>query len=109
VKLFSGKLQLSVNSGMGVMLGAILGLALILTDQNIFQFIVSSSSPLTNMAVFVGRALPSHNKGPSIWGWGLWYADKPGAWWVSGGWGKRPAHRQFGSGDYSESVSNSSL
>jgi hypothetical protein len=29
-------------------------LALILIDQNIFQFIVSSSSPLMNVAVFVG-------------------------------------------------------
>jgi hypothetical protein len=37
--------------------------------------------------------IASHNKDPSIWGWGLWYADKSG---VSGGWGKRPAHRQFG-------------
>jgi hypothetical protein len=41
-------------------------------------------------------AIASHNKDPSIWGWGLWYADKSGAWWGVGGWGKRPAHRHFG-------------
>ncbi len=39
---------------MGVILGAIFGLALIFTHQNIFQFIVSSSSPSMNMALFVG-------------------------------------------------------
>jgi NhaP-type Na+/H+ or K+/H+ antiporter len=47
-------IQLVIHCGMGVMLGALLGLALIVTNQNIFQFIVSSSSPLMNMAVFVG-------------------------------------------------------
>jgi hypothetical protein len=40
--------------------------------------------------------IASHNKDPSIWGWGLWHADKSGAWWGVGGWGKRPAHRYFG-------------
>jgi NhaP-type Na+/H+ or K+/H+ antiporter len=47
-------IQLVIHCAMGVILGAILGLALILIDQNIFQFIVSSSSPLMNTAVFVG-------------------------------------------------------
>jgi hypothetical protein len=35
-------------------------------------------------------SIASHNKDPSIWGWGLWYADKSGACWGVGGWGKRP-------------------
>lgn len=39
---------------MGAILGVLLGLALIVTDKNIFQFIVSSSSPLMNMTMFVG-------------------------------------------------------
>jgi type IV secretory pathway TrbL component len=39
---------------MGAILGVLLGLALIVTDKSIFQFIVSSSSPLLNMAMFVG-------------------------------------------------------
>jgi hypothetical protein len=39
---------------MGAILGVLLGLALIVTDKSIFQFIVSSSSPLMNMAMFVG-------------------------------------------------------
>jgi NhaP-type Na+/H+ or K+/H+ antiporter len=47
-------IQLVIHCGMGLMLGAIFGLALILTDQNIFQFIVSSSSPLMNMTIFIG-------------------------------------------------------
>ncbi len=47
-------IQLMVHGGMGVELGALLGIALMLTDHNIFQFIVTSSSPLGNMAVFLG-------------------------------------------------------
>jgi predicted alpha/beta superfamily hydrolase len=47
-------IQMAIHCAMGVILGAILGLALILTNPQIFQFIVSSSSPLMNMAVFVG-------------------------------------------------------
>ncbi len=39
---------------MGLILGALLGVALILTDKGISQFLVSSSSPLMNMAVFIG-------------------------------------------------------
>jgi hypothetical protein len=44
------------------------------------------------IANFRKRPLPPHNKGPSIWGWGLWYADKPGAWWGVGGWGESAQH-----------------
>jgi NhaP-type Na+/H+ or K+/H+ antiporter len=47
-------IQLVIHCGMGVILGALLGLALILTNPQIFQFIISSSSPLMEMAVFVG-------------------------------------------------------
>jgi NhaP-type Na+/H+ or K+/H+ antiporter len=46
--------QMIIHCGMGVILGALLGLALIATNPQIFQFIVSSSSPLMEMAVFVG-------------------------------------------------------
>jgi hypothetical protein len=44
----------------------------------------------------------SHNKDPSIWGWDLWYAYKPG-----GGMGK--ALSIVWAGDYSKSVQDSSL
>ena len=46
--------QMINHCGMGAILGVLLGLGLIVTDKNIFQFIVSSSSPLMEMAVFVG-------------------------------------------------------
>jgi len=46
--------QLVIHCGMGVILGALLGLALIVTNPQIFQFIVSSPSPLMEMAVVVG-------------------------------------------------------
>jgi NhaP-type Na+/H+ or K+/H+ antiporter len=46
-------IQMVIHCGMGVILGALLGLALILTNQNIFQFIASSSSPLMNTGVFL--------------------------------------------------------
>ena len=46
--------QLIVHCCMGAILGVLLGLALIVTDKSIFQFIASSSSPLLNVAVFVG-------------------------------------------------------
>jgi hypothetical protein len=49
-------------------------------------------------------AIASHNKDPSIWGWGLWYADKSGAWWGVGGMGKAPGTSSLWAGDYSESV-----
>jgi hypothetical protein len=41
-------------------------------------------------------AKPSRiTKTPAIWGWGLWYADKSGAWWGVGGWGKAPDSRAY--------------
>ena len=46
--------QMIIHCGMGVLLGSLLASALILTDKNILQLIVSSSSPLTETAVFVG-------------------------------------------------------
>jgi len=46
--------QMMIHCIMGAILGALLGLGLIVTDQNIFRFIVSSSSPLMEMVVFVG-------------------------------------------------------
>jgi hypothetical protein len=46
-------IQMVIHCGMGVILGALLGLAIIATNPQVFQFIVSSSSPLMNMAVFV--------------------------------------------------------
>jgi hypothetical protein len=50
----SASVQMIIHCGMGAILGALLGLALIATNPQIFQFIVSSSSPLMEMAVFVG-------------------------------------------------------
>jgi predicted alpha/beta superfamily hydrolase len=47
-------IQMAIHCAMGVILGAILGLVLILTNPQIFQFIVSSSSPWMNTAVFLG-------------------------------------------------------
>lgn len=42
-----------IHWGMGAILGSLLGLALILADKNIFQFIATSQSPLMETAVFV--------------------------------------------------------
>ncbi len=39
---------------MGAILGALLGIALIITNRHIFQLIDSSSSPSISMALFVG-------------------------------------------------------
>ena len=50
----STSVQVIIHCGMGAILGSLLGLALILIDKNIFQFIMGSSSPMMNMAVFVG-------------------------------------------------------
>ena len=46
--------QMIIHCGIGVMLGALLGLALIVTNPQIFQFILSSSLPLMELVVFVG-------------------------------------------------------
>lgn len=46
--------QLIVHFGMGAVLGALLVLAMIVTDQRIFQSLASSSSPLMDMAMFLG-------------------------------------------------------
>ncbi len=50
----STSVQMIIHCAMGVILGALLGLALILTDRNIFQFIATSQSPSMEMAVFLG-------------------------------------------------------
>lgn len=47
-------IQMIGHCFMGAILGSLLGLALILTNQNIFQFIATSQSPSMEMAVFVG-------------------------------------------------------
>jgi NhaP-type Na+/H+ or K+/H+ antiporter len=39
---------------MGAILGALLAVALIVTNRHIFQSIASSSSPSTSMALFIG-------------------------------------------------------
>jgi hypothetical protein len=39
---------------MGTILGALLAIALMVANRHIFHFIASSSSPLTEMAFFVG-------------------------------------------------------
>jgi uncharacterized membrane protein YccC len=46
--------QLMIHFGMGAVLGALLALAMILINKDIFQSILSSSSPLMDMAFFVG-------------------------------------------------------
>jgi hypothetical protein len=46
--------QLIIHYGMGAVLGALLALAMVLTDEGIFQSIVSSSSPSMDMAMFIG-------------------------------------------------------
>jgi hypothetical protein len=46
--------QMVIHCAVGMILGALFGLALIITDPNIFKFIVTSESPLMEMAVFVG-------------------------------------------------------
>ncbi len=46
--------QLIIHSGMGAILGSLLGFALIFSDKNIFHFIATSSSPLMETAVFIG-------------------------------------------------------
>jgi NhaP-type Na+/H+ or K+/H+ antiporter len=47
-------IQMVIHCGMGVILGAIFGLALIYADKGIFQFIASSPSPFMEMAVVIG-------------------------------------------------------
>ncbi len=46
--------QMMVHWSMGLLLGALLALAMILTDRNIFQSIVSSPSPLLDVSAFIG-------------------------------------------------------
>jgi NhaP-type Na+/H+ or K+/H+ antiporter len=46
--------QLIIHGAMGAILGALLGLALIITNRHIFQLIDSSSSPSISLALFVG-------------------------------------------------------
>jgi cytochrome b561 len=47
-------IQMIVHCSMGVILGALLALALIVSNQNIFQLIVTSPSPLLDLAVVIG-------------------------------------------------------
>jgi predicted alpha/beta superfamily hydrolase len=46
--------QLIIHYAMGAVLGALLALAMIFTHKDIFQFILSSSSPLLDTMMFVG-------------------------------------------------------
>jgi hypothetical protein len=46
--------QLITHCAMGGILGALLAVALMVGNRHIFHFIASSSSPLTEMAFFVG-------------------------------------------------------
>ena len=46
--------QMMIHCAMGAILGALLALALMVANRHIFHFIASSSSPLTEMAFFVG-------------------------------------------------------
>jgi NhaP-type Na+/H+ or K+/H+ antiporter len=46
--------QLVIHCGMGAILGALLAVALMVANRDIFRLIASSSSPLTEMAFFVG-------------------------------------------------------
>jgi NhaP-type Na+/H+ or K+/H+ antiporter len=46
--------QLIIHCAMGAILGALLAVALIVTNRHIFQVIASSSSPSGSLALFVG-------------------------------------------------------
>jgi NhaP-type Na+/H+ or K+/H+ antiporter len=46
--------QMMIHCAMGAVLGALLAIALMITNRHIFHFIASSASPLTEMAFFVG-------------------------------------------------------
>jgi NhaP-type Na+/H+ or K+/H+ antiporter len=46
--------QMIIHCAMGAILGALLAIALMVANRHIFHFIASSSSPMTEMAFFVG-------------------------------------------------------
>ena len=46
--------QVIVHSAMGSVLGSLLAVSLIITNQNLFHFIAASPSPSTSLALFIG-------------------------------------------------------
>jgi len=63
--------QLMSHFGMGAVLGALLALAMILINKDMFQSILSSSSPLMDMTFFVGVLSFAIGMGASMTGFGF--------------------------------------